>query len=360
MSDNVIQLPAKRPTVQGMTREALELVQEQFDRYIIFPSDEARDAVVLWTLHTHIFRAFDATPRLSVRSREPGSGKSRVLDVLEHLVPSPMNCAYLTPGVMWRKIEHGSPTILFDEADTVFGANGSSSSHRELRGIINAGHRSNGKIPRCVGAEGIHEFHVFSPVALAGIGRLPETIATRSVEIVMRKKQAGDRDVESFRIRFAQDDLANAKKKLEEWSKAAFKPLTLMMPELPVSERAADVWEPLICIAVMAGGDWAERGRKAAVALTKQAAEKPVTAGVQLLSDIRQAFRDDTVLDSGELLDRLHGQSEGRYVKGLFGTRDVARMVKEYGIKSQTIRVNGDPVRGYKREAFEHAWGAHL
>lgn len=360
MTSNVIQLPAARPTVRDVTREALDAVQAEFDKYIVFPSDEARDAVVLWTLHAHIFRAFDATPRLSIRSREPGSGKSRVLDVLEHLVPNPMNAAYITPGVMWRKIEHGNPTMLLDEVDTIFGKAGSASSHRELRGIINAGHRSNGKVPRCVGAEDVKEFHVFGPVAMAGIGRLPETIATRSVEIVMRRRQPGDRETQTFRIRCAIDDLTNARKLVEEWSKAAFQPLTMMFPELPVSERAADVWEPLVCIGVMAGDEWEERARKACVTLTREAAEKPPTLAVQLLSDIREAFGTDDVLESGELADRLHNLEGGRYVRGLFGTRDIARMVKDYGIASKTVRVQGNPVRGYRREYFEAAWEAHL
>lgn len=357
MTSNVIEL---RPTVQDITTETLDAVQEQLDKYIVFPHKESRDAVALWVAHAWVFRAFDATPRLSVRSAEPGSGKSRVLDVVSELVPSPMNAAYITPGVMWRKIEHGNPTIMLDEADTIFGMSGSASSHRELRGIINAGHRSNGSVPRCVGAESVHEFSVFAPVAIAGIGRLPETIATRSVEVVMRKRREGDPSVEQFRLRFAQAELAVVKKQLDGWAKAAFKPLTMMLPDLPVANRDADVWEPLVCIGVLAGGEWEDRARAACLRMVKESADKPVTPGVLLLAAIKEVFGADESLDTGTLMDRLYSMPESPYIKGLFGSRDLARMLHEFGIKSQTIRVNGDPVRGYKSEAFQPAWDINL
>jgi hypothetical protein len=150
MSDSITyppvryQPPAKPPNA---TLETLEAVQRIFDDYVAFPSDEARDAVVLWTLHTHVFRAFDSTPRLSIRSTEPGSGKSRVLELLESLTPNSLNAISLTPAVLWRLMDHGQPTILLDEVDTIFGRNGSSSAYLSLRAIINAGHRQGATVP---------------------------------------------------------------------------------------------------------------------------------------------------------------------------------------------------------------------
>jgi Protein of unknown function (DUF3631) len=43
----------------------------------------------------------------------------------------------------------------------------------------------------------------------------------------------------------------------------------LTWPEMPdgIEDRNADVWEALIAIADLAGGDWPERARRAAVAL---------------------------------------------------------------------------------------------
>ena len=66
--------------------------------------------------------------------------------------------------------------------------------YKELRGLLNAGHRRSGVAYRCVG-EGtrqvVVEFPAFAAVALAGLGNLPDTILTRSVVIRMRRRASG-------------------------------------------------------------------------------------------------------------------------------------------------------------------------
>ncbi|MCA1694260.1 MAG: DUF3631 domain-containing protein [Actinobacteria bacterium] len=353
---SVITLSSRRVDVADLTNESLDVVGEVFDRYVVFPSPEARDAVVLWALHAHVFRSFDTTPRLSLRSRDPGSGKSRVLEVLEHLVPNPLLAVHITPGVLWRKLEHGSPTILLDEADTIFGRVGSGSSHRQLRGILNAGYRRGATVPRCVGAEDVKEFSVFGPVALAGLGRLPETVASRSVEILMRPRKPSDPDVHPFRLRFAAAQLRRASTICETWSMQAAAPLRVAMPDLPVINRDADVWEPLVAIADLAGPLWADRARRACKALTER---KERSIGPALLADIRTVFGEEKVVPTAELLDRLRALPDSQWRYGTFTGRAMAKVLTEYGISSQAVRHEGEVARGYKREAFAEAWGRY-
>src|SRR5262249_9406292 len=57
-------------------------------------------------------------------------------------------------------------------------------------------------------------------------------------------------------------------------------------PAVPedLNDRAADIWEPLLALADLAGVDWPEKARKAAVGLTSRAqSESPIGA---LLLDI--------------------------------------------------------------------------
>ena len=57
-------------------------------------------------------------------------------------------------------------------------------------------------------------------------------------------------------------------------------------PEIPedLNDRAADIWEPLLALAELAGGEWPEKARKAALGLTATAQEEsPIGA---LLLDI--------------------------------------------------------------------------
>ncbi|GHE40387.1 hypothetical protein GCM10017673_48460 [Streptosporangium violaceochromogenes] len=44
-------------------------------------------------------------------------------------------------------------------------------------------------------------------------------------------------------------------------------------PAMPVEDRAADTWEPLVAVADHAGGHWPERTRAAVLALTAEADE---------------------------------------------------------------------------------------
>jgi hypothetical protein len=241
-----------------------------------------------------------------------------------------------------------------DEADTIFGKAGSSSSHRELRGILNAGYRRGATVPRCVGSEDVKEFHVFGPVALAGLGRLPETVASRSVEIVMRRRKADDPEVSPFRLRFAEAQLRRVFTLCEGWAGRAGKPLKVALPDLPVINRDADVWEPLVAIADLAGEEWADRSRRACEALT---AQKEPSIGAALLTDLRMVFEaEEKALPTAELLARLQGLPDSRWRYDTFTGRTMSKLLGEYGIASQTIRHDGEVTRGYKYESFSEAW----
>jgi len=60
------------------------------------------------------------------------------------------------------------------------------------------------------------------------------------------------------------------RQELETWAVDNIATLAAARPELPdeLGDRAQDVWEPLLAIAELAGGDWPERARTAAVALS--------------------------------------------------------------------------------------------
>src|SRR5215204_509175 len=93
----------------------LDAVHKFLTRYVVFPSEGAADAVVLWAVHAHALDAFDSTPRLALLSPEPGSGKSRTEEVLELLVPNPLHALNASTAAVFRSIEGEKPTLLFDE-----------------------------------------------------------------------------------------------------------------------------------------------------------------------------------------------------------------------------------------------------
>src|SRR5262249_46633275 len=101
----------------------LDQVHKFLRRFVAYPSRYAHDAHALWTAHTHAMKAWESTPRLAFLSPEPGSGKTRALEVTVPLVPRPVEAINVSPAYLFRKVaaEAGPPTILFDEIDTVFG-----------------------------------------------------------------------------------------------------------------------------------------------------------------------------------------------------------------------------------------------
>lgn len=342
--------------LKGMTATVLNAVEEIFSDYVAWPDDATRDAVILWVAHTHVFYAFESTPRLSITSDGPGSGKSRVLEVIEHLVPNALNAVYMTPGVMWRMIEHTSPTMLLDEVDTIFGKNGSSSSHQQLRAILNAGHRKGSTVPRCVGADDVKQFHVFAPVAMAGIGKLPETIRVRSIPCHMRKRKSGQ-EVRPFRFKFAQDALKRATDMLEDWAMDAADVLEFSFPESPVSDREADVWEPILAIGDLAGEEWGKRARAACVELTEANGSKPsISPGMRLLTDVRAVMGDAPVMFTHEILTGLYALEGSPWTADKLDARGLGRLLSEYAVRPTTVRQESEVAKGYKAEDLMVPW----
>ena len=350
------------PTIEQVTTYVLDELCKLFDTYIVFPSDEHRDAVVLWVAHSHVFEAFDTTPRLSVFSVEPGSGKTMVLNLVQGTAKNGWEAsATITPAVVWRLFENYKPTLILDEVDTIFGRNGSSSSHQTLRGVINAGHTRGGVVLRSVGSSDVKQFSVFGPMALGGLGKVPETIETRSVPIPMVKRKEGSRKVKPFRLRTAGERMAAVKGKLEGWSVAAWPKLLVAETELPFPDRRADVWEPLVAIGNLAGDGWQQRAWKACKTITDEQAKKQRSAtGVQLLRDIRAVIGMRENMFTAELQTALLGLPDTVWTPDNIEARRLWRVLAEFGVGPATIRRGDKVAKGVKASAFADAWKLYL
>src|SRR5918994_743664 len=92
----------------------LDQVEAFHRRFNIFPTQVAYVAVALWDAHAHLLDCFDSTPRLAFLSPEPGSGKSRALEIVETLVPRPMVAVNASAAALFRSVSgpDGRPTIL--------------------------------------------------------------------------------------------------------------------------------------------------------------------------------------------------------------------------------------------------------
>ena len=177
-----------------------------FIRRFVALSDEQADMASLWVVHTHAIDAADCTPYLHIKSAEKRSGKTRLLEVLALLVARPWLTGRVSAAVLVRKTANEQPSLLLDESDAAF--KGDKDYAEALRGILNAGFRRGGVTSLCVGQGAnlsYRDFPVFRPKAIAGIGKLPDTIADRAIPIELRRRRR-DEQVERFRQRKVEPD----------------------------------------------------------------------------------------------------------------------------------------------------------
>jgi Protein of unknown function (DUF3631)/Domain of unknown function (DUF3854) len=334
--------------------------------YVAFPSKAAAVAVTLWAAHTHLVESFEATPRLALLSPEKQCGKTRVLELLELLCAVGRIISDASAPYLFRRIGAGPVTILLDEADAIWKRGKADDTAEALRSIVNAGHRKNATVGRVEmtgqGAE-LREFRVFAPVAVAGIGNhLPETVLDRSVIVSMRRR-APDEKIKGYRERTARPEGEALGNRLGSWAFTVADKVGDPWPEMPpgVTDRPADVWEPLLAVAELAGGDWPKRAREACVEFVTGSRDDTASIGVRLLTDLLAVFHDDKVpaLSTETVLDKLHDIEEAPWADWYgrpLDARGLAKMLKPYGIKSGTVRIGEETAKGYRREDLWDAW----
>jgi Protein of unknown function (DUF3631) len=306
--------------------------------------------------------AWESTPRLAFLSPEPGSGKTRALEITETLVPRACESINMTTAYLFRRIamEEQPPTLLLDEIDALFKGHGP--QVEDIRALINAGHRRGAKVGRCL-VKGktieAEDTEAFSAVVLAGLGWLPDSLMTRSVIIRMRRR-APEEIIRPYRRRYNEPEGHKLRDRIATWVGARIKALASAAPNMPagVEDRAADVWEPLLAIADAIGGEWSVKAREAAIAMVAIAKEATPSLGLQLLSDTRTVFRDAKQLPTELLLAGLYDLPEAPWKtinKGLpLSASDLARYLREYEIRSTTLKSYNK--KGYHRAHFEDAW----
>ena len=344
--------------------QVLKDVGAFLSRYVVFANDYQQIASSLWVAVTWTIEAFDVAPYLLITAPERQSGKTRLLEVLEPVVRKPIFAAGISPAALYRVVEKEHPTILLDELDAIYGPK--SQGNEELRALINSGHRRGAKTYRMGGGTKtkLESFDSFSAKALAGIdsGRqIPDTIVDRSI-VIRLQRRAPDEELTRFRRREATKDGTDIARRLdalldgftdtEDW------------PDMPpgLSDRAEDIWQPLIVIADAAGEEWPAQAREAAQSIYGTPNPADDSLGVRLLSDIRSLMRSDRIT-SAELIEQLVGLDEAPW-SDLYGKaitqRKLAELLKPFWVNSHNVRTDTGQGKGYTIADFSGSWRRYL
>lgn len=329
-------------------------------RFVYFGHEHDAVAVTLYIAATYAVDAAETFPILYFGSPVRRSGKTRALDVIEPVVARPWRVIRPSESVLFRKIDRDRPTLLLDEIDTIWSEK---NEHEGLRSVLNAGNRRGTTVARTV-ARGktfdLVDFAIYGPKILAGIGELPETVRDRAIVIAMVRKGAGD-PIERLRMRDAHalgrpigDALAGLLADIDD--------LTLPSGSLPdeLDDRAQDGWEPLLAIARLADGNWPERARAAALALSSGRDDPDdESLGIVLLRDIRTALGDEPRLTTAQLIERLCAIElapwNDMYGKPITG-RKLSRLLRPFGIRPHRDRIGSV----YAAGQFADAWLRYL
>jgi Protein of unknown function (DUF3631) len=338
----------------------LHHVRAFIHRYVVLTSEQST-AVTLWTSHTHVIAAADCTPYLQITSATAEAGKTRLLEVEDLLVAEPWLTGRTSAAALVRKVDADSPTLLLDESDAAF--NGEKEYAEALRGILNTGYRRSGKSTLCIGQGAnltFRDFSTFCAKAIAGIGKLPDTVVSRAIRIELRRRMKAE-PVAKFRERDARIEADPIRAALIAWAnKQTIATLKAARPSMPAGlrDRAEDVWEPLVSIADLAGGDWPDQARRAALALMGSTEEQDIN--IELLHDISAVFEGTTFIKSTDLAKKLGELDDRPWSDWKNGkpitTRAVADRLKPFGIVPGK---NERDDRGYHRDRFEDAWARY-
>lgn len=360
-----------RPTQAGNGSECASAVGggalirdvESFIRRFVVLPPKAALPVALWVVGTHCFELFEAYPYLAIVSPTKRCGKTRLTEVLSLLVANPCRTINISEAALFRLTDGHKPTLILDEAEAL--RNNKSDRSEALRALLNAGHRRDAVVPRCVGnAHELQFFHVFCPKALCAIGDLPDTIRDRSIVLPMQRRRAEER-VERFlhrEVKAAADALrdrasAFTEQRRDEVSQAYS---GLNVPFL--EDREAEMFEPLFALLFVGDLGRLEELRLAAKRLSaaKESLDLDDSLPVKLLADTRTVFGQSASLSTAELVEALRRLEESPWAERELTPRRLARMLRGFGVEPRTIRLGNRTPRGYAREAFVPAWERYL
>jgi len=155
-------------------------------------------------------------------------------------------------------------------------------------------------------------------------------------------------------------------RKLKQWAqdnRPLLRACDLNMPE-PYN-RKSDTWQLMYAMADLAGDKWLQKVTDVVNLLAKKDGgnESP---GVLLLADIRRIFKQakQDTLPSNHLVEHLAAMPERPWPEFKYGKpitpRQIADLLRPYGIGPSTQRYGNYTFKGYKRSQFKKAFSRYL
>src|SRR6185436_11267659 len=159
---------------------------------------------------------------------------------------------------------------------------------------------------------------------------------------------------------------ADFRKRCAEFVREHSEAIAKARPEVPqgLNDRAADIWEPLLTIADLAGGEWPELARQAAQQLS--ASDDEITLVGYFLKDVRnymvltkvdRMLSRDIVAAFNPMHDRpWEDLRRGREINEWW----LGWQMRELGIRAKYLRFGETVARGYALEEIDAAFRRYV
>jgi hypothetical protein len=338
-------------------------------RHVVISDDGALTIALLIMLSWVHDEIATHSPILNINSAEPESGKSTTMSLVAFLMPKCIASVEASEAAIYRAIKRWSPSFCFDEFDSIL----ADDDRAALRSVINSGHRRGQGVLRCIGDDKVPElFQTFAPKCIGMVGRkLPPATLSRCIFVELRRRTK-DESVEEF-ISIDDNELADLRRRLRRWAIDNEDALRNTKPSMPeeLFNRRGDNWKLQLLIADLAGMDWGDKARAAAMKIEGKTDNR--TLSELLLTDIKVLFDANPqahCMASAVMVEDLTADPEkpwsecpsasGRSRKPLTQNR-LAELLGRYSIKSQTVAPPAQKTaKGYYRHQFEEAWARYV
>ena len=156
-------------------------VKTIYEAYLDFKEPHTAEVIALWTIGTYVYPIFQAYPYISFAG-ERGSGKTKTLNVAEHLCFNAVLSSDMSSSLLFRIIEGSSCTVLIDEAERLKDKKLS----QDFRLLLNAGYKRGGRAHRSKpDTFEPQSFDVYSPKMIANTKGLEEVLESRCIQFIM-------------------------------------------------------------------------------------------------------------------------------------------------------------------------------
>lgn len=324
-----------------------------YSGYLVFPSAlrEAQLVVLtLWSIHTYCFQAQGVTPYLAITAPTQGSGKTTVEELLSTLANNPSKVEVNPTAAVVRQMADEGRTVFIDEVDML-------AKDKVFTAVLNSGYKAGGSVTRLRrGKDGssTDSTSTFSPKVVAGIARegsLPFETATldRCIEIKIIRAKPGEL-TKRFRVDVMREDteVLAMRDWMQHWTNKMRKQIReayFAVPRLS-SSRAEQIWETLITIGGLLGGDWYERICAAAILMDggREANVDPNAALVADIATVVEAYVDmcpDKPQITVDVLVSLREVLVGRKLRDKISTDSMIKRLGAFGIRADVLNLDG-------------------